>query len=118
VFRAVENRLAILRSVNTGISCLIDSAGRIRNGFIAGDLPVDAKDRTGMAGWFVERIPIDNRATIFSKYGEWLDFCCETCVIILIIVLLSGRFFRTRKKLVYQGRPNGRQIHRKSNAKA
>jgi len=113
VFRAVENRLAILRSVNTGISCLIDSAGRIRNGFIAGDLPVDAKDRTGMAGWFVERIPIDNRATIFSKYGEWLDFCCETCVIILIIVVLSGRFFRTKKKLVYQGRPNGKQIHKK-----
>jgi len=114
VFRAVENRLAVLRSVNTGISCLIDSAGRIRNGFIAGDLPVDAKDRTGMAGWFVERIPIDNRATIFSKYGEWLDFCCETCVILLIIVLLSGRFFRTKnKKLVYQGRPNGKHIHKK-----
>jgi len=112
-FRAVENRLAVLRSVNTGISCLIDSAGRIRNGFIAGDLPVAAKNRTGMAGWFVERIPIDNRSSIFSKYGEWLDFCCEVCVIILIIVLLSGRFFRTKKKLVYQGRPNGRQLHKK-----
>jgi apolipoprotein N-acyltransferase len=113
-FRAVENRLAILRSVNTGISCLIDSSGRIRNGFIAGNLPVDAKDRTGMAGWFIDRIPIDNRATIFSKYGEWLDFCCEICVIILIIVLLSGRIFRAKnKKLVYQGRPNGKQIHKK-----
>ena len=113
-FRAVENRLAILRSVNTGISCLIDSAGRIRNGFIAGNLPVDARDRTGMAGWFVERIPVDNRATIFSKYGEWLDFCCEICVILLIIAPLSGRFFRVKnKKLIYQGRPNGKQIHKK-----
>jgi len=114
VFRAVENRLAVLRSVNTGISCLIDSAGRIRNGFIAGDLPVGATDRTGMAGWFVERIPIDNRATIFSKYGEWLDFCCEVCVILLIILLLSGRIFRAKnKKLVNQGRPNGKQIHKR-----
>jgi apolipoprotein N-acyltransferase len=112
VFRAVENRLAILRSVNTGISCLIDSAGRIRNGFIAGDLPVDARARTGMAGWFIERIPIDSRATIFSKYGEWLDYCCEICVILLIIVLLLGRFFIT-KKLVYQGRPNGKQIYKR-----
>jgi apolipoprotein N-acyltransferase len=113
-FRAVENRLAVLRSVNTGISCLIDSAGRIRNGFIAGDLPVDAKDRTGMAGWFVERIPVDNRATIFSKYGEWLDYCCVICVILLIIAPLSGRFFRIKnKKLVYQGWQNGRQIHKK-----
>jgi len=101
-FRAVENRLAVLRSVNTGISCLIDSAGRIRNGFTAGSLPKEAKARTGMPGWFIDRIPIDNRVTFFSKYGEWLDFCCEFCVILLIIVLLSGKFFRA-KKLVYQG---------------
>lgn len=111
VFRAVENRLTILRSVNTGISCLIDSAGRIRNGYIAGDLPVGAMDRTGMSGWFIDRIPIDNRATFFSKYGEWLDFSCEVCVIILIIALLSGRLLR--KKFVSQGRPNGRRIRKR-----
>ena len=110
-FRAVENRLAILRSVNTGISCLIDSAGRIRNGYIAGDLPVDAIDRTGMPGWFNDRIPIDGRATTFSKYGGWLDFSCEVCVIILIIVLLSGRLLR--KKLVNQGRSNGKHIRKR-----
>jgi apolipoprotein N-acyltransferase len=110
-FRAVENRLAILRSVNTGISCLIDSAGRIRNGYIAGDLPVDAMDRTGMPGWFIDRIPIDSRATIFSKYGGWLDFSCEVCVILLIIVLLYRRLLR--KKLVNQGRPNDRRIRKK-----
>ena len=115
-FRAVENRLAILRSVNTGISCLIDSAGRIRNGYIDGDLPVDAMDRAGMPGWFIDRIPIDSRATIFSKYGGWLDFSCEVCVIILIIVLLSGRLLR--KKFVNQGRPNGKQIRKRKNAKA
>ena len=110
-FRAVENRLAILRSVNTGISCLIDSAGRIRNGYIAGDLPVDAIDRTGMPGWFIDRIPIDGRATTFSKYGGWLDFSCEVCVIILIIVLLSVRLLR--KKLVNQGRSNGKHIRKR-----
>jgi apolipoprotein N-acyltransferase len=115
-FRAVENRLAILRSVNTGISCLIDSTGRIRNGYIDGDLPVDAIDRTGMPGWFIDRIPIDSRATIFSKYGGWLDFSCEVCVILLIIVLLSGRLLR--KKLVNQGRPNGKRIRKRKNAKA
>ena len=101
VFRAVENRLAVLRSVNTGISCLIDSAGRIRNGFTAGSLPEEAKARTGMPGWFIDRIPVDNRVTFFSKYGEWLDFCCELCVIVLIIVLLSSKFFRAKKR-VYQ----------------
>jgi len=109
-FRAVENRLAVLRSVNTGISCLIDSAGRIRNGYIAGDLPVRATERTGMAGWFIDRIPIDNRITIFSKYGEWLDFCCEFCVISLIIVLLSRKYFIKIKNLLSKDNQNAKRI--------
>ena len=96
-FRAVENRLAVLRSVNTGISCLIDSAGRIRDGYVQGTLPAEAMSRAGMDGWFTERIPIDTRTTFFSKYGELLDFCCELCVIVLIIGLISVRFFRAKR---------------------
>jgi len=89
-FRAVENRLAIVRSVNTGISCMIDSLGRIRDGYVQGTLPEEAMARTGMAGWFMDRVPIDTRITFFSKYGGWLDFCCEYSVILLIIVMLSS----------------------------
>jgi len=107
-FRAVENRLAILRSVNTGISCLIDSSGRIRNGFLAGTLPPNTMARTGMPGWFLDRVPIDRRITFFSKFGEWLGFCCEVCLILFIIVSLSARFFKTRKyKTRLAGKLNG-----------
>jgi apolipoprotein N-acyltransferase len=91
VFRAVENRLAILRSVNTGISCLIDSLGRIKDGYAAGNLPAKAMARQGMAGWFADRVPIDKRTTFFSRYGQWLDFCCEGCFIMVIIAQLLGR---------------------------
>ena len=92
-FRAVENRLAILRSVNTGISCLIDSLGRIRNGYIAAgsDFPARSMDRKGLAGWFVDQMPIDNRVTFFSKHGQWLDFCCTASFILLIIVMSSAK---------------------------
>jgi len=93
-FRAVENRLAIVRSVNTGISCVIDSLGRIRDDFLAGTLPEHALERTGMAGWFVDRVPVDNRVSFFSKYGRWLDFCCEGCVVLLIIVQLVEKLLR------------------------
>jgi apolipoprotein N-acyltransferase len=97
VFRAVENRLAVLRSVNTGISCLIDTLGHIHNGFIAGNLPQHAMARTGCAGWFVDRVTIDKRTTFFSKYGQWLDFCCAICLVSLIIVPPLRRFVRTKK---------------------
>jgi apolipoprotein N-acyltransferase len=95
--RAVENRLAVLRSVNTGISCLIDSMGRIQDGYVQGTLPAEAMNRTGMPGWFIDRIPIDKRVSFFSKYGEWLDNCCKFCVILLLIALLSVKFYRTTR---------------------
>jgi apolipoprotein N-acyltransferase len=92
VFRAVENRLAVVRSVNTGVSCLIDTLGHIRNGYIAGALPHRAMARTGMAGWLVDRVPIDKRTTFFSRNGQWLDFCCAVCLVWLIIIPPLGRF--------------------------
>jgi apolipoprotein N-acyltransferase len=93
-FRAVENRLPVVRSVNTGISCFIDSAGRIRDGYLAGTLPRDATARTGMSGWIFDRIHIDKRTAFYSKHGDWLGFICELCLIPPIIVPLSARLFR------------------------
>ena len=110
-FRAVENRLAILRSVNTGISCLIDSAGRIRDGYLQGTLPAEAMSRTGMDGWFTERIPIDTRVTFFSKYkfAGLLDFSCQWIVIMFIGIVAgwperSDRITLGRALLSFKGR--------------
>jgi len=94
VFRAVENRLPVLRSVNTGISCVINSIGQIKDGFVAGTLPTAAMERQGLAGWLVDRISIDDRTTFFSKHGQWLDFCCAICFVVIIIILLPAKFIR------------------------
>jgi apolipoprotein N-acyltransferase len=97
-FRAVENRLAIVRSVNTGISCLIESTGRIRDGYMAGSdgFPHRTMDRTAMTGWFLDRLPIDKRVTFYSRHGEWFG---DGCVVIFATVLfwpLGARLARRK----------------------
>jgi apolipoprotein N-acyltransferase len=105
VFRAVENRLAVVRSVNTGVSCFIDTLGHIRNGFLAGSLPHRAMARTGMAGWLVDKVPIDKRTTFFSKNGQWLDFCCAACFVWLMIMPALRRFLLEKGPETHENRP-------------
>jgi apolipoprotein N-acyltransferase len=98
-FRAVENRLAVVRSVNTGMSCMIDTLGRIRDGYRSGNLPLNAFDRGGVVGWFADEVPIDTRITFFSKYGQWLDFSCQLCLAALIIAQAAEKFiFKKQNK--------------------
>ncbi|OHB83073.1 MAG: hypothetical protein A2Z38_00590 [Planctomycetes bacterium RBG_19FT_COMBO_48_8] len=52
-----------------------------------------------MAGWLVDRVPIDKRTTFFSRNGQWLDFCCAVCFVWLMIMPVLGRFpFRKGSK--------------------
>ena len=107
VFRAIENRLSVVRSVNTGISCLVDTLGRVKNGYVSGNLPKNAMARKGVSGWFIDNVPIDSRITFFSRYGQWLDTSCAVCFgLMAFISLMPHRKKRSKKgRLQLLGKP-------------
>jgi apolipoprotein N-acyltransferase len=65
VFRAVENRTPIARSANRGISALIDG-----NGAILASIP---KLRASVLSM---QIPLDDRTSIYSRWGDWFGAGC------------------------------------------
>jgi apolipoprotein N-acyltransferase len=62
----VENRVPMARSVNTGVSCFIDSTGRVEQ------LVTDAQGRSqDVDGFAVHTMRFDSRASIFGRVGVW-----------------------------------------------
>jgi hypothetical protein len=76
---------------------MIDTLGRIKDGYAAGNLPQKAFDRQGVKGWFVEIVPIDVRTTFFSKHSPWLDFTCQLCLVLIIIEMIIERLSLKRE---------------------
>jgi apolipoprotein N-acyltransferase len=66
VFRAVENRVYVVRCANTGISCFIDPYGRI-----VGRVKDKNNQDLFVRGVLTETvIPMESR-TVYTRYGDW-----------------------------------------------
>lgn len=65
VFRCVENRRPMLRAVNTGISCVIDSNGSIL---------VEAPPATEEV--LIRQVPLDQRLSLYSMAGDLTGLTC------------------------------------------
>ncbi len=70
VFRAVENRMPLLRVSNNGITGLIDHKGVIKEGGILGDLNQPSAKAAGTLQTVI-RIPPRQR-TLYQKWGDWI----------------------------------------------
>lgn len=101
IFRAVENRVSIIRSVNTGISCIVDTTGNIVSGYTAGTLPETAMQRQGTGGWLVDTVDIDDRVTFFGLYGQLLDKLCQVMFVIVPIITLYRMVISAKKTKKY-----------------
>lgn len=70
IFRAVENRVNVVRAANTGLSCVIDQKGRIVSRISAHgkDLFVD--------GFNTSEIVLSRARTIYTAYGDIFSYLC------------------------------------------
>ena len=82
VFRAVENRLFVIRCANTGISCFIDPCGRIVNRlndkhggeiFIRGTLTAPVI------------LPLESK-TFYTRYGDWFAWLSILCSMLFLFI--------------------------------
>ncbi len=81
IVRAVENRRAIVRAANDGISCFIDPQGRILR-----EIPLFC------AGAVSAEIPREDSLTFYSRHGDWFVGLCGLLFFIhfLLIFLKSS----------------------------
>lgn len=100
-FRAVENRVPIVRSVNTGISAIIDANGVV----------IDAVEKDGKrfgnepTGYVVANMPIDSRDSFYGRFGDWFARLCLVTgaafwleAIVARWLLNIRRWFRRKRK--------------------
>ena len=65
IFRAVENRVPFARAANTGISCFIDSSGKI-----TGRVMDQNGDDTFVEGYLTGTIRPSKEKTFYTRYGD------------------------------------------------
>jgi apolipoprotein N-acyltransferase len=81
VFRAVENRIYVVRCANTGVSCIIDPYGRILDR-VKDERGDDTFVRGTMTGCI---IPLESR-TIYTQYGDWLVWVAIVGSLVFLVV--------------------------------
>jgi apolipoprotein N-acyltransferase len=67
--RAVENRVAIARAANTGVSAFVDPSGRVRRTLGLGE-----------RGVLADRLPLRQRETLYARWGDWFVYACLALV--------------------------------------
>lgn len=88
VFRAVENRVALVRAANTGVSSFIDPYGRI-----LARVQDEAGDDLFVAGHLTREVPLMHTRTFYNAYGDmWVG-------VNAIVVAALGFFARAKGRV-------------------
>ena len=75
VLRAVENRRWYVRAGSTGLSQIIDAAGRVRE-----NLP------SGVAGTIGGAVALRTETSLYVRWGDWFVGACAAAVILALAI--------------------------------
>lgn len=81
-FRAVEARRSLVRSVNMGISAVIDGNGRVVA--LPGSTWGESKK---VAAAFAATVPIDSRTSVYATAGDWVP---RSCAVLMGVFVIAG----------------------------
>lgn len=71
IFRAIENGVPLVRCTNNGLTCWVDSQGRLHDVF------ADASQSIYGEGFEIISVPVPPaRETIYHRYGDWFAWSC------------------------------------------
>lgn len=83
VMRCIENRVPMARSVNTGVSGVIDSAGRV------GPLVTEGGAHQDVDGYVNATVALDSRVTVYGRVreGAWVGICAAALLLLLGVMV-------------------------------
>lgn len=89
-FRAIENGLPLLCCCNNGVTCWIDSCGRMRQIFH------DPNDSVYGAGSMTADIPLladgeKRPRTLFNRYGDWFGWLCVAWTAVRLVTTVRKK---------------------------
>ncbi len=86
VFRAVENRVPVIRAANTGISCFVDSTGKVLSS-------VEAEGKEVLvSGFATSNVDIYAGRSVYTVYGDIFVYFCGFMMALLFI--MEGFFLK------------------------
>lgn len=99
VLRAIENRRAVARCANNGVSCFIDPYGRVRE-------ETELYTRTGIVG----DLPLRRDRTFYTRHGDWLPLGLTVVLgFLLLFTVISKRHRKGRRDARRETEPHALQ---------
>jgi apolipoprotein N-acyltransferase len=87
VFRAVENRVPVIRVANTGVTCTIDPFGRVYN-------VLEDRGHTRFPGFQITQVevpPPGSPSTFYTRHGDRFAHACAAAGLLLLVAAWRAR---------------------------